>query len=220
MVEMAMQERGIEVLKGRDAVGIARQRVVLDDGQEIGADAVIVGKGVRPNVGFLAGSGIAVNYGVVVDETMRTNIDNIYAAGDIAEGDDFLTGQPVTYGIWPVAIDQGRVAGARMVGREEAYEGSLKMNVTKLFGVTAAVVGDVDSGAEEVVYEDRERRLYRRITFDEAGRVTGAVLVGLVEDVGVLGGVIKRRLRSGELRKSIARNPLSTAQLLRQCLEV
>jgi len=88
---------GLNVRTGRDAVEIAGngrvESVRLDNGEQIEADLVVVGKGIRPNVEWLAGSGIQIGRGIVTDLCGRTNIPGIFAAGDCAETIDPLTGR-------------------------------------------------------------------------------------------------------------------------------
>lgn len=120
--------------------------VILDDGTTLPCDLVIVGKGVRPNVAFLTGSGIAVNRGVVTDEFLRAGHPNIFAAGDVAETYDLAWGKPRQNAIWPNAAEQGRIAGHNMTVAAGAdsmkrYRGSIGMNSVEFFGVPAISAG-------------------------------------------------------------------------------
>ncbi|HER25999.1 MAG TPA: FAD-dependent oxidoreductase, partial [Rhodospirillales bacterium] len=65
--------------------------VKVDNGDIIAADLVVVATGVRSNVKFLEGSGVETDLGIKVDNTLKSSIDNIYAAGDVAQGPDFST---------------------------------------------------------------------------------------------------------------------------------
>ncbi|MDO8611807.1 MAG: FAD-dependent oxidoreductase, partial [Dehalococcoidia bacterium] len=141
-LEKAMREKGIDVLLGEQVAGIERAGagygVTLKGGRTIEAGMIVCGAGVRPNVDFLAGSGIEVARGVLVNERQETSAPDVFAAGDCAEGFDFLSGERAVHAIWPTAIDQGRVAGANMAGGSQTYPGSLSWNVTELFGLASA----------------------------------------------------------------------------------
>src|SRR5207244_7945961 len=102
---------------------------------------VVVATGVRPNLSAVATSPIPTATGIVVDAELRTSHPRVFAAGDVAEVNDFLTGAPTIHAIWPTAVDQGRVAGANMAGGAIRYPGSLGMNVVELFDVTLAEIG-------------------------------------------------------------------------------
>jgi NADPH-dependent 2,4-dienoyl-CoA reductase/sulfur reductase-like enzyme len=119
-LERAMREKGIEVILGDQVSGIERRNagyaVSLKSGATHQADMIVCGTGVRPNIDFLSDSGLDTARGILVNDRQETNIPSVYAAGDCAEGVDFLTGERVVHAIWPTAIDQGRVAGANMAG--------------------------------------------------------------------------------------------------------
>jgi phenylglyoxylate dehydrogenase epsilon subunit len=87
--------------------GLAGQ---LDDGETLEVDALINATGVKPNVDFLAGSGVAVDIGILVDDSMQTSVAGIYAAGDVAEAVEFGTGRRVVNAIQPDAVEQARIA--------------------------------------------------------------------------------------------------------------
>src|SRR3990170_2556271 len=131
-LERVMREKGVDVLLGEQVAGIepclpAGRRgksgygVTLKGGKTYDADMIVCGAGVRPNVDFLVGSGIEVARGVLVNERQETSAPDVYAAGDCAEGFDFLSGERAVHAIWPTAIDQGRVAGANMAGDSRTY---------------------------------------------------------------------------------------------------
>jgi NAD(P)H-nitrite reductase large subunit len=96
--------------------------VVDDRGQRHEAGIVIRCIGVEPNIAFLAGSGIETGLGVRVDERLRTNVANVWAAGDCAEIGLNGGGRPVVEQLWYTAQPQGWVAGENMAGQSAAYD--------------------------------------------------------------------------------------------------
>jgi NAD(P)H-nitrite reductase large subunit len=73
-----------------DAKG--KKRLRFKSGGDLVADVVIMATGIRTNLEWLKDSGIAIKSGIVVDDHLRSNVPNVYAAGDVAEGKDFVTG--------------------------------------------------------------------------------------------------------------------------------
>jgi len=200
-LERAMREKGIDLLLGEQVAAIERGRsgygITLKSGKTVDADMVVCGAGVRPNADFLAGSGIEVARGVLVDERQETSAPDVFAAGDCAEGSDLLSGERAVHAIWPTAIDQGRVAGANMAGDSWTYAGSLSWNVTELFGLSSASVGEFREreGCEPIVFHNPGANVYRKLLLED-GRIVGAVVIGRaehVQDLGVVQAMIRRR---------------------------
>ncbi len=208
LIEEEMKRKGVELHKGRDVVEIekmnGRLRLALDNGEELTADLLLVGKGVLPDVDFLRTSGLEVRTGVIVNRRMQTNFPYIFAAGDAAEGEEFFTGSRVIQGIWTTAVEQGAVAGANMAGRAVDYEGSIKLNVTTLFGLSAAALGLWGGeGLKAYTFLDRPRGLFRKLCLDGQGRVVGALMVGEIGDSGVLHGLMRSRSQVGPWVRSL-----------------
>ena len=207
-LERGMREKGIDVLLGDSVTSIERRNigvvggrggytVRLRSGKWYDADMIVCGTGVRPNVDFARDSGIEIANGIVTNERQETNITDVYAAGDCAETHDFLSGERVVHAIWPTAIDQGRVAGANMAGDHQSYPGSLSWNVTELFGLTSASVGEFRDrpGLEPIVFHNPAANIYRKLLLD-GNRIVGAVVIGRAEhiqDLGVVQAMIRRK---------------------------
>lgn len=160
-------------------------------------DLVIVGTGVRPNTGFLLNSRLATDLGILVDEKMATNLPGIYAAGDVAQGPTAFGDRHAIHAFWPTAVEEGKVAGANMAGRALSYPGSLNMNVTQMFGLTVASMGDFCSPDNQVLRQeiDLEQGKYLKI-FGRAGVPVGALAVGgteLMAEFGILRALIRNR---------------------------
>ncbi len=197
---------GTEVNKIEDAGG-GNLTVHLNSGDPVEAALVVVATGTRPNIGFLGGSGIKNDDGIVVDESLKSTVDGIYAAGDCAQGPDWSGGWAV-HGIQPTAADHGRIAGLNMAGGNASFKGSLSMNVLDTAGLISTSFGrwqGVDGGdfADNVV--DKEFR-YIRLAFD-GDRVIGALTLGRTEHVGVLRGLIQTPVHLGEWKDKLMEDP-------------
>lgn len=97
-------------------------RVVTKRGRRIDCDFAVVGVGVEPVIDFVASSGIAIDNGILVDEYCRTNIDGIYAAGDVANHYHPVLRRRMRVEHWQNAMQQGAAAARNMLGRPQAYE--------------------------------------------------------------------------------------------------
>jgi len=207
IVERHLAKMGIQIIKGRDVVQLKEGRgskvAVLDHGEEIEIDFIFAGKGVLPNTYFLKGSRINIDNGILVNGCMETNVKGIYAAGDVSRAPDFFSNEKVSYGLWPSAVEQGEIAGKNMAGVDAFYPGNFKMNVTQVFAMPVASIGDVGSKRvkEVLIRKDERREIYRKICLDEKGVLIGAILVNRVDDVGILQGLIRER-KEAEFLKS------------------
>jgi len=97
------------------------QRVMTSAGHRIECDFVVVGVGVKPVTDLMVDSGVKIDNGIVVDEYCQTNVEGIYAAGDVANHFHPLFGRQVRVEHWQNAIHQGRAAARSMLGKREPY---------------------------------------------------------------------------------------------------
>lgn len=202
VVAKKMKQNGIDVITEETVVkiegdGSAISGVVLKSGDYLPCDTVIVAIGVRPAAGFLKGSGIDVNRGVVVDGCMETGVKGIFAAGDVAEAQDFFSDTKNPLPIWPDAYIQGDIAGTAMAGRQKEYAGGLSMNSIEFFKVSTISMGVTNpqnpAEFEILTYQDLESYSYRKIVVKD-NRLVGAVLVGNVERAGIFAGLIREQI--------------------------
>jgi NAD(P)H-nitrite reductase large subunit len=167
------------------------------------ADVVIMATGIRTNLDWLQGAGITVNRGIVVDEHLRSSVPGVYAAGDVAEGADLISGERAVHAIEPTAQEHGRVAGANMAGRDVRYRGSLIINIVEVCHLDVASFGAWDSPRADAVTGVRpERPAYRKLLWTGT-RLTGAIILGpsadiwTTNDVGMLKGLVQSRVELG-----------------------
>ncbi len=184
-------------------------RATLDSGSAIDAELVIVAAGVRPNTAFLKGSGIECATGIPIDASMRTNVPDVYAAGDVAEGFDLATGRRVVNAIQPMAVEQARVAALNMAGRQVASRGHLTLNVLDTLGLVSSSFGkwwsEPDGQTVELIDAGEFRYLSLQFSDDV---LVGATSIGLTEHVGALRGLIEGRIRLGPWKDRLLQDPL------------
>jgi len=173
-------------------------------GETLDCDIVCVAVGVRPNIDWLAESGLAVDKAIIVDEKMQTNIEGIFAAGDVVQTTDSVTGRTIVSALWSNAVQMGRVAGANMAGGKIKYPGSLEvLNATEVERVAIISAGDIlaESDGSEVVSR-KTKDSYRKLVFKD-DVLTGAVFVGDVDRAGVYVSLIKTGVPVGLLKEKI-----------------
>ena len=181
-----LRERGVDVRLNTKAAAFVGDKqakgIQLESGERLEADVLIAATGIKPNLKPLEGSGIAHDWGITVDEHLRTSVSDIYAAGDAVETTDRLTGETFVHAIFPNAVEQGRVAGLNLAGIDTRYEGADRMNSLKHLGLPIMAAG-LKSGDE--VLRTRQGGHIRTIYLED-NRIVGFQLVGDVTAAGIL----------------------------------
>ncbi len=201
--------------------------VSLDNGDTLNADLVICATGVRSNTAFLEGSGIEVRSGVVVDDYQQTSAEGVYAAGDVAEGRDFSTGEYQVQAIQPTAVEHGKTAAHSMVnGHITARNGTVNMNILDTVGLISTSFGMWMGvpGGEESELCDQDNFKYINLQF-EGDKLVGASSLGMTQHVGAMRGLIQTGVGLGEWKARLLQDPtrvmdayLATAQAQSQRL--
>ena len=128
------------------------EAVVLENGERLEADLVVVGVGVKPATDFLRGVGLSDDGGVIVDEHLRA-ADGLYAAGDIANFPSALTGERQRIEHWRTALQQGRIAAHNMAGEAISYD-SVPFFWTRQFDAGLSYVGHAEKWDEIIIQGD------------------------------------------------------------------
>ena len=216
IMQKRIEEKGIKIFTGVAAKEITGDKsvkgVTLDNGSSHACELVIIGKGVSPNIEIARDSGIKTNWGILTNDYMETNIKDIFSAGDAAETSDIALGESSINAIWPAACEQGRIAGLNMAGEKETYEGSLAMNSIEFFGLPVISVGITRPDCrgrsltaptyEEIVKKDAARNIYKKVVLKD-GIVAGAVFVNSIDNIGVIGALIKNKADITEIKNII-----------------
>jgi nitrite reductase (NADH) large subunit len=173
----------------------------LKSGEKVAGDLVLISAGVRADLSLAQAMGLEVDKGVKVDDAMRTSRPDIYAAGDLIEH------RGRVYGIWPAALEQGKVAGTAMAGGEAKYEGTLPSNVLKVVGIDLVAAGDIDADdkLEAIRQEDKDKKTYRKLVIQD-NRLVGAILLGDIRGSAEIQAAIKAKKDIGALKSELA-NP-------------
>lgn len=119
------REHGVQMYFEESVMGFEGdgrvQRALTKSGRQLEGDFVVVGVGVEPVVEVVAGTGVKLDNGIVVDEYCQTNVEGIYAAGDVARHYHPLVGRHIRVEHYQNAISQGMAAARNMLGKQQAY---------------------------------------------------------------------------------------------------
>ena len=154
-------------IKGEDRVS----GVLLEGGELLPAEMVIVSAGVRPALELAKALNLDHDKGVKVDEQMRTNQPEIYAAGDVAE----FKGLP--YGIWTAATEQGQIAGTNMAGGNSLYKGTVMANTLKVVDIDLASAGNIDAENKLESKVLTDEKVYKKIVLENE-QIAGCIMLG------------------------------------------
>lgn len=199
-LEKALERAGVEVIK-EDTVSEFQGRegklsgALLQSGKYLPGDLAVVAIGVHPNIDWLQGSGIELGRGVIVDEFQESKRAGIFAAGDVAETKNLITGERNVVAVWPEAVKQGKIAGENMAGNRLSYPGSLPVNTVSVGEVTLVSAGLVNPPAGDfefltTVSDDS----YRKLVLKD-GYLVGVILVNSIEKAGIYINLIKQKVK-------------------------
>lgn len=188
---------GVQVILGNGISEISVndkgvEGIITDNGKFIPCDLVIYSVGIRPNIEILTGTNIKVSKGIIVNEKMQTNIQDIYAAGDVAA---FKNG---IYGLWNIAIGQGTIAGYNMIGRNVDYKPIAPVTTLSAFNISLFSMGDIDESNASNIVVSEEEGLYNKILVDD-NKVIGAIVVGSIKSSPVLKKAIEEKIDLGNI---------------------
>ena len=169
--------------------------LVLNTGEEVPCELVIVATGVRSNVAFMENSNVECDrFGLIIDAKGQTNIENIYGAGDV-------TGRNP---IWPTAVKEGIIAAHNMLGKEMVmtdFFGS--KNTMNFVGIATMSLGMVETADETYIVETKvEDNNYKKIIHKD-GKIYGAIIQGDLSYAGVLTQLIKENIDVSKVTKSL-----------------
>ena len=221
IAEETIRQAGVRVVTNQTVakvIGETRaEGVVLDNGERIRCDLVVVAIGVLPRSELVSGTEIKVNRGIVVDRLMSTSYPGVYACGDVAEAYDFVYDTNRLTPIWPNAYIGGRVAGYNMAGVRAEYRGGTAMNSLNYFGLDIATAGAVttppDRNWEEI--SRRDDGVYKKVILGE-DLVVGMVFVGDIEKSGMIFSLMRDGVNVADFKPALLADDFGLAYLPRE----
>jgi len=197
-----LEKNSIEVMTGTDIQEVMHKGnevigVKTDQGQALACQILIVAKSVRANTDLIKHTDIKTRWGIETDSFMQTNHENIFAAGDVAETFDITTEEYTVNALWTCAVQQGRVAGENIAGKQIQYAGSVGMNSLNFWNIPLISFG-ITTPKDESRYETvsqswPERNIYKKVVIGD-NRIKGLILVGEIANAGVLFSLIQNKI--------------------------
>jgi NAD(P)H-nitrite reductase large subunit len=221
MIKRWCEDRGVKMITAGTVSGVSEGPVLeRSNGDKEAVDLIVVATGVKPNIELLEGSGIEIDQGILINEYFQTNIENIYAAGDIAQGLDYSTGERSVHAIQPTAVEHARTAAINMSGGRVQYRGSLNMNVLDAAGLITNSFGSWQGveGGDSAFSLDEENYRYLKLEFKD-DYLVGAINVGRTDHVGVLRGLIQGKVPLGKWKARLIENPHCIMEAYLDCAQ-
>jgi phenylglyoxylate dehydrogenase epsilon subunit len=223
MIQRVFESHGVSFYLTDHAVRVAYEggefTAALSSGKALRAEMLLVCTGIKPRTEFLSNSSVKVDEGILVDRKMRTSVDHIWAAGDVAQAEDFFGPSKILNAILPDAVLQGKIAGADMSGGklDSDYVGGISMNTFNFFGNRAFSIGVNDSENGEKYRIEKtispSTNVYQKMVFQ------GNVLVGMTAinsnlDPGIIMNLIRGRVDLEESCPEFVGNPFNMSRRL------
>lgn len=189
--------------------------VTLNDDYWIECNFAVIAIGVSPNMDMLNDTALQKNRGIVVDKRMKTNIKNVYAAGDVCETTDILSGTQRLIPILPGAYKQGETAGTNMAGGDAGFEGSMAMNSIGFFGlpmITAGIIRPEGEGYEIFEKVDYEKPSLRKVVLKQ-NCIVGYIMINNIDRAGILTNLIKEKVDVSEYKDKLLNDNFGYADM-------
>lgn len=179
-----LEEMGLRIIVGKRTQAILGERQVegvrFADDTQMRGEMVVLSAGIRSKTDLASSAGLAVNRGILVDEHLRTSVEDVYAAGDAAEFEGLV------YGIIPAAMEQARAAATNMVHEGTVtYRGTVPSTTLKIVGIDLTCLGESTADGEPYQvfrHTDWEQGVYKKLALRD-GQIVGAILLGDLADV-------------------------------------
>lgn len=180
------RDKGVDLRLSSEVVALRGsgrvEEVILKDGKAIASEVVVVSIGIRPSISWLAGSGLQMGDGVLVDEFCQTSLSGIYAAGDVACTWSTFLKTRMRFDQYGHASAQGTLAGRAMAGDRVPFD-PLPAASSEQFGTRLQVAGRVDESLVAAVRGNVSARSFTSFLLDEKGQVRAAVSIGRPKDM-------------------------------------
>lgn len=215
-------KQGIDVINGDtitkiNGTGTRINSVSLKSKNKISCEMVVVAVGVKPNISFLKETGIKTDLGILVNNRMETNIKNIYAAGDCAQGAEMLSGRKMPLPIIPIASSQGMTAGYNMVGKKRTFDGGISLNALQFGGAQFISYGSIrdEENGDVFRWSNQKEGIYKKIIVKE-NKITGAIFVRAIDRAGIFRYLIENKVDVGEYKEKLLKPDFNWAHVQKE----
>jgi NADPH-dependent 2,4-dienoyl-CoA reductase/sulfur reductase-like enzyme/nitrite reductase/ring-hydroxylating ferredoxin subunit len=170
------RDQGVDFRLGQTIGAVSNRRVTTSQHEQLRADLIVAGVGVRPNVELAEAAGLAIDRGILVDDYLETTAPGIFAAGDVARYPYRLTGERIRIEHWVVAQRQGQVAARNILGARERFD-AVPFFWSQHYDVTIRYVGHAERWDTVVIEGDLAAR-DATVTYSRGSRVLATATVG------------------------------------------
>ncbi len=224
IIQDVMEDNGVNLITKKSVEKVSYSNsgytITLDDGSEITSELLIVATGVKTCLDFCKNSRIETQDGVLVNDLMGTNIDNIWAAGDVAQAKDFFGQERILNGILPDAVEQGGIAGMSMSGDPAGYpyQGGMPMNTYRFFDNRSFTVGlsnppDDDSDYQiDILYSPSSLRFQKFVFYGD--QIVGCSAINIDIDPGIIRQIIKSQIDLSQYKRKFVSYPQETGRII------
>jgi len=185
IVQTHLESKNIEFKLSANIKSFEPNAAILESGEKISFDLLVLAVGVRPNTGLLRDIA-KIDRGIIVNEKSETTAPSIYAAGDCTQTLDISSGQNKIMALLPNAYMQGECAGINMAGSEKKFDKAIPMNAIGFFGLHVVTAGNYSGD----VYNKAESGSYKRLFYSN-NKLNGFILIGNVERAGIYTSLIR-----------------------------
>ena len=193
VMQKHLEKHNIEFMLSDTAVKFDKNTAEMKSGKKVDFDILVLAVGVRANTEMFKNIGGDVNRGILVNDSMETSVQDVYAAGDCTEGNDISFGDKRVLAILPNAYMQGYCAGQNMAGEKAEFNNAIPMNSIGFFGLHAMTAGSYfdESCGGELFEEKTDNGIKRLYTKD--GLLTGYIIIGDVARCGIYTSIIREK---------------------------
>lgn len=193
MVQKFLEMHGVDFCLSDSVARLDKDKAIMKSRKSINFDILVTAVGARANTTLVSKIGGKVNRGIVVNNQMQTNLNNVYAAGDCTEGFDVSLGDNRVLALLPNAYMQGFTAGVNMAGRARVFDHAIPMNSIGFFGLhimtAGSYIGEKDGGTVYMQKDDTSCKKF----FVRDGLLKGYILVDKVERGGIYTSLIREQ---------------------------
>jgi NAD(P)H-nitrite reductase large subunit len=186
-VQSHLESKGVEFILSASVKRFDKDTAILENGEKISFDILVLAVGVRPNTSLLK-SIAHIDKGIVINSKSQTTAANIYAAGDCTQTLDISSGQSKIMALLPNAYMQGECAGINMAGGEKTFDKAIPMNAIGFFGLHIITAGNY-IGNE---YSESKNNNYKRLFYSD-NKLNGYIMIGDVEKAGIYTSLIREK---------------------------
>jgi len=211
ILQNKLEDQGVEFLMhsdGKEIMGKQKAEcLITDKGDKIECELIIVAKGVKANTGLIKDTSIKTDHGIIINDSCMTNIKTIYAAGDVAQSKDDIRNESWMNSIWPLAVEEGKVAALNISGKKTNLLERTSMNAFHIAGtwlVSCGLTGlrDTKEDTEKYFLLDRKKNNYKKFIFKD-NQLVGFALIGNILNAGVLNLLMRKKINLGNTKDQL-----------------